>query len=43
MIENITLSAEADLIDAAREIARSEHKTLNAVFLRSGAGPRPLS
>ncbi len=32
MIKNITLSAEADLIDAAREIAKSEHKTLNAVF-----------
>jgi hypothetical protein len=32
MIKNITLSAEEDLIDAAREIAKSEHKTLNAVF-----------
>jgi hypothetical protein len=33
-MKNITLSADADLIDAARERARSERTTLNAQFRR---------
>ena len=32
LVRNITLSADADLIDKARQIAKSEHKTLNAAF-----------
>lgn len=31
-MKNITLSADPDLIDKARQIAKSEHKTLNAAF-----------
>lgn len=31
-VKNITLSADADLIEKARQIARAEHKTLNAAF-----------
>lgn len=31
-VKNITLSADAELIEKARQIARSEHKTLNAAF-----------
>jgi hypothetical protein len=31
-MKNITLSADADLIDQARAVARSQRKTLNAVF-----------
>ena len=31
-VRNITLSADADLIDKARQVAKSEHKTLNAAF-----------
>ena len=31
-MKNITLSAKEDLIEAARERARSEHTTLNAAF-----------
>jgi predicted transcriptional regulator len=31
-MKNITLSADEDLIERARSIARAQHKTLNAVF-----------
>ena len=31
-MKNITLSAEENLIEQARHVARSQHKTLNAVF-----------
>ena len=31
-MRNLTLSAEEDLIEEARLIARSQHTTLNAVF-----------
>ena len=31
-MKNITLSADSDLIEKARQVARSEHKTLNAAF-----------
>ena len=31
-MKNITLSADEHLIDRAREIARTEHRTLNAAF-----------
>jgi hypothetical protein len=31
-MKNITLSAEEDLIEQARLVARSRHKTLNAAF-----------
>jgi len=31
-VKNITLSADEDLIEQAREIAREEHTTLNAAF-----------
>ena len=31
-MKNITLSADADLIEQARAIARTQRKTLNAVF-----------
>ena len=31
-MKNITLSADADLIERARSIARAQHKTFNAVF-----------
>jgi hypothetical protein len=33
-LKNITLSAEAELIDAARARARDEHTTLNEQFRR---------
>jgi len=32
MLRNITLSAEEELIDKARDKARREHTTLNATF-----------
>ena len=32
IVKNITLSADEELIERARMIARSQHKTLNAVF-----------
>ena len=31
-VKNITLSADAELIEKARQVARSERKTLNAAF-----------
>jgi hypothetical protein len=31
-VKNITLSADADLIEKARQVAKSERKTLNAAF-----------
>ncbi len=31
-MKNITLSADADLIEQARQVARSQRKTLNAAF-----------
>jgi hypothetical protein len=31
-MKNITLSADEDLIEQARLIAKSQHKTLNAMF-----------
>lgn len=31
-MKNITLSADEDLLEQARLVARSQHKTLNAVF-----------
>ena len=31
-VKNITLSADADLIEKARQVAKSEHKTLNTAF-----------
>jgi predicted transcriptional regulator len=31
-MKNVTLSADDDLIEQARLLARSQHKTLNAVF-----------
>ena len=31
-VKNITLSADGDLIEKAREVARSERKTLNDAF-----------
>jgi hypothetical protein len=31
-VKNITLSADSDLIEQARQVAKSEHKTLNAAF-----------
>ena len=31
-MKNITLSADEDLIEQARAVARSQHKTLNAAF-----------
>jgi hypothetical protein len=31
-MKNVTLSAEAHLIEQARLVARSQHKTLNAAF-----------
>ena len=45
-MKNITLSADSDLIEQARLMARSQHKTLNAAFRewlvhytsRSGSG-----
>lgn len=45
-MKNITLSADEDLIEQARLVARAQHKTLNAAFRewllqfteRSGSG-----
>jgi hypothetical protein len=40
-VKNITLSAEEDLIEQARAVAKAQHKTLNAAFrewLQSFAG-----
>ena len=31
-MKNITLSADSDLIEQARLVARTQHKTLNVVF-----------
>jgi hypothetical protein len=31
-VKNITLSAEEDLIEQARLVAKAQHKTLNAAF-----------
>jgi len=31
-MKNVTLSADEELIEQARLVARSQHKTLNAVF-----------
>ena len=31
-MKNVTLSADADLIEQARAVARGQHKTLNAAF-----------
>jgi hypothetical protein len=31
-MKNVTLSADEDLIERARLVARSQHKTLNAAF-----------
>src|SRR5215470_6186826 len=31
-VKNITLSADGDLIEQARLLARAQHKTLNALF-----------
>jgi len=31
-MKNVTLSADDDLIEQARQVARSERKTLNAAF-----------
>jgi hypothetical protein len=31
-MKNVTLSADDDLIEQARLVARSQHKTLNAAF-----------
>jgi hypothetical protein len=31
-VKNITLSADPDLIEKARQVAKSERKTLNAAF-----------
>lgn len=31
-VKNITLSADADLIEKARQVAKAERKTLNAAF-----------
>lgn len=31
-VKNVTLSADADLIEKARQVAKSEHKTLNDAF-----------
>ena len=32
IVKNITLSADADLIEKARQVAKSEHRTLNDAF-----------
>ena len=32
LVKNVTLSADPDLSEKARQIAKSEHKTLNSVF-----------
>ncbi len=31
-MKNVTLSADSDLIEKARQVAKSEHKTLNTAF-----------
>jgi hypothetical protein len=46
-MKNVTLSADNSLIEQARLVAKSEHKTLNAAFrewlkqyaARAGSGP----
>ena len=43
IMKNITLSADPDLIELARQVAKSERKTLNAAFrewLESYARPK---
>ena len=37
-VKNITFSADEDLIERAREVARAEHKTLNVAFREWLAG-----
>ena len=32
VVKNITFSADEELIDRAREVAKTEHKTLNVAF-----------
>ena len=32
LVKNVTLSADPDLIEKARQVAKAEHKTLNAAF-----------
>jgi hypothetical protein len=37
-VKNITFSADEELIERAREVAKAEHKTLNVVFREWLAG-----
>ena len=37
-VKNITFSADDDLIELARQVARAEHKTLNVAFREWLAG-----
>jgi hypothetical protein len=37
-VKNITFSADEDLIERAREVAKAEHKTLNLAFREWLAG-----
>ena len=37
-VKNITFSADEDLIERAREVAKAEHKTLNVAFREWLAG-----
>ena len=37
-VKNVTFSADEDLIERAREVARAEHKTLNVAFREWLAG-----
>jgi hypothetical protein len=32
LVRNVTFSADEDLIERAREVAKAEHKTLNVAF-----------
>ena len=32
LVKNVTFSADEDLIERAREVAKAEHKTLNVAF-----------
>lgn len=32
LVRNVTFSADQDLIERAREVAKAEHKTLNVAF-----------
>ena len=41
-MKNITLSADEDLIERARQIARAQHKTLNAAFREWLAHSQPV-